>query len=198
MSVCQICGEEEATIKTIDIVNNVKSEQHICESCYKISGQSQPFSVPNISDFVKLTPTSAQIDLQGLGELVKGLAKGTPEPDVPHIVCEFCGTTLEEFRKRGVVGCAADYDLFFDEILKLAVRLHGAAEHEGKVPREIEAERARHHRAHQLQTDLETAINEERYEEAASLRDRIQALMNGGASDKPHDAIAEDRDEHAG
>ncbi len=195
MNLCQICGEQEATIKTIDIVNNVKSERHICESCYKLQGLSEPFSVPNISDFVKLTPTSAEIDLQGLGELVEGLAKGTPQTPVSHITCEFCGTTLEEFRKRGQVGCPADYDLFNSEIEKLAQRLHGATEHHGKVPREIEAERARHHRAQQLRDDLTLAINEERYEEAANLRDRIEALMSG--TEQRHDVAAEDRDEHA-
>ena len=144
MSLCQICGEAEATIKTIDIVNNVKSERHICEGCYKKQGFSQPFSVPNITDFVKLTPTSAEIDLQGLGELVQGLQKGRPtEEETIDIVCDRCGTSLEEFRKRGVVGCAHDYELFHDEIDKLATRLHGASEHAGKVPREVEAERAR-------------------------------------------------------
>ncbi len=197
MNLCQICGEEEATIKTIDIVNNVKSERHICEACYNKQGLSQPFSVPNISDFVKLTPTSAQIDLQGLGELVKGLTNPKPEPTVPNIVCENCGNSLEEFHKRGVVGCPADYDLFCEEIEALVSRLHGATEHVGKVPREIEAERARQHRAKQLCADLECAINEERYEEAAGLRDRIAALTHD--SDSPlHETSRRDRDEHAG
>ena len=32
---CETCKNNPATIHTADIVNNVKSEKHVCEACYE-------------------------------------------------------------------------------------------------------------------------------------------------------------------
>ena len=178
---CQICNEQPATIHTIDIVNNVKTDRHICEVCYKEQGLAQPFSIPNVADFIKLKTKDGKIEIEGLQEFVDNLPEGidTATP-VETIFCPNCGVTLEEFRKKGNVGCAVDYEVFAEEICRLAAKLHGAKGHKGRVPRAVEDERARKHQAAQLQDALAIAIAEENFEEAANLRDRINALESAG------------------
>ena len=57
---CETCKNNPATIHTADIVNNVKSEKHVCEACYKkgdmlvcISSSGNSANVVNAASFVK-------------------------------------------------------------------------------------------------------------------------------------------------
>lgn len=168
---CQICEERPATIHTIDIVNNKKSERHICETCYKEQGLANPLSIPEIKASLPIKPPSAA-DLEDLAEMMQSLGLGK----AGGTSCPNCGIRAADLKKNGLVGCQTCYDTFATEIERLVAKLHGAREHRGKVPRAVEAERARRHQAALLQDELARAIGEERFEEAASLRDRIRAL----------------------
>ena len=48
--------------------------------------------------------------------------------------CEGCGTTLEEFRHTGLLGCAACYTAFREELLPTIRYIQGKSQHEGKAP----------------------------------------------------------------
>lgn len=170
---CESCGKKPAKIHTTDIVNNVKTEKHLCEDCYKQFEQSLPFSKLTISGLTSKVPT---VD-------VKFVQKTHSADPADLHLCEGCGLSLAEFRKSGMAGCGRCYDSFSDEIEALAVKLHGGRRHVGKFPKDFHASRAVRHQLTQLTRDLDRAVDDERYEDAARLRDRINALEQAAANE---------------
>lgn len=49
-------------------------------------------------------------------------------------VCPNCGTTLADFRRTGLLGCAECYSAFRTEVLAAVRQVQGGIRHEGKVP----------------------------------------------------------------
>jgi protein arginine kinase activator len=168
---CQRCGQTEATVFTTSITDDEMVKRALCESCYESEGLGLPFEMGKIA---KAEPMGkiAKIDL----ELVKSALGGDFDLEAENRSCPHCGMTLAEFRKRRVVGCAHDYEIFGDELLELLRRLHAGPLHVGKLPQAIEMKRLRDHRVGQLREELARAVTGESYEEAARLRDRIRAL----------------------
>jgi protein arginine kinase activator len=94
-------------------------------------------------------------------------------------VCTQCGFTLAEFRARGLLGCPACYDQLDDqtgealraELLQLHPLLYRRPAAPGAAPASSGGEDAA-----ALRERLGDALRGERYEEAAALRKRIDAL----------------------
>ncbi|MCS7270363.1 MAG: UvrB/UvrC motif-containing protein, partial [Gemmataceae bacterium] len=64
-------------------------------------------------------------------------------------------------------------------IAPLLESLHGQTRHEGKTPRRGPLSQAQQAELTQLRQQLQWLIREERYEEAARIRDRIRQLEEG-------------------
>ena len=92
------------------------------------------------------------------------------------VACKGCELTLEEFRKRGRLGCPHCYEAFGAQIGELLERVHGARAHVGRLPGTSPGEARRMQHMSELQQRLEVAIRDEAYESAAELRDKIKAL----------------------
>lgn len=172
---CERCQQNEATVFTTSIVNGVASKSSLCDSCYASAGFDLPLEKGVIQESSGTVPLG-KIDLELL-KAVFGRRRAGVDLDR---ACPHCGNTLGEFKKRRVVGCARDYEVFREEIDALLVRLHGASRHVGRLPPEFEMRRIREHRVSQLKSELKEAVDGERYEEAARLRDRIDALERAG------------------
>jgi len=85
--------------------------------------------------------------------------------------------TFREFRQRGLLGCASDYEVFAPFLDPLIERAHeGATEHLGKVPAQAGASARRRTELLRLRRQLAEAVERENYESAAGLRDQIEAL----------------------
>ncbi len=96
-----------------------------------------------------------------------------------------CGTTLEEFKKTGRLGCAHCYEVFESSIIPLLKSIHMNEKHTGKRPGErvvvdIEKETADAAKREDLKRELRKAISTENFEEAARLRDEIVLLEKDG------------------
>jgi len=176
---CEKCGDAPATVHLTDVINNVKKEHHLCEPCYESSDLGLPFSMEVLSDIMG-KESDPLIDMH----LVQKMVSEQLPSAAPDIACDTCGADLESFQKRGAVGCPNDYDVFAREFEPLMVKLHGAHEHVGKVPKNYETQRARDHQIAQLQTELRHAVTDEQYEDAARLRDRNEALQETGESNE--------------
>lgn len=160
---CDICGKKEATVHVTEILDDKMTELHICEECAKKKGEAmkQPFSIADL--------------LAGLTDI--GAMVG-PEEAV-RLKCPGCGQTYKDFRSIGRLGCGQCYETFKESLAPLLKRVHGSNHHLGKVP-------ARKGRAvkvnvqlQELRERLSRAVQLERYEEAAKLRDQIRALGKG-------------------
>ncbi|MBI5431754.1 MAG: UvrB/UvrC motif-containing protein [Planctomycetes bacterium] len=166
---CQNCQQNEATIHVTDIEHKVGAEgaaessvveQHLCDACAKsLDVPHGPKKHKSVQEIYKLLQMSAQ--------------KVRREPSV---TCPDCGMTLAEFRQRGRLGCAKDYDLFGAHLAELVERVHGATQHVGRKPGIDDAAMARLRRVNELQVALENAIRAEAYENAARIRDELKTL----------------------
>jgi protein arginine kinase activator len=157
MNPCHFCGQP-ATIHYTSIVAAEKVEQHLCEGCARERGVIAADATP-----------AAPLNLQALVQLILG-QHPPPAADAGSLKCPECGLKYAQFRADGRLGCPHDYDAFRDALLPLLERIHRDADHRGKAPRRA-AGRAD---LADLRADLNRAIRDERYEDAAALRDRIR------------------------
>jgi protein arginine kinase activator len=89
--------------------------------------------------------------------------------------CEFCGLTMNDFKRTGRLGCPHCYAQFEPHLRGLLRKLHGGTQHMGKVylppdPRETD----RTARVASLRRSLARAVESEDFERAAVLRDQIR------------------------
>jgi len=99
-----------------------------------------------------------------------------------RLKCEWCGLTASAFKKTGRVGCPRCYQTFEKEVLQLVRALHRHDRHVGKVPRRGRSGPPCRASLRDLREALRKAVAEERYEEAARLRDLINEHEKGQAS----------------
>lgn len=90
--------------------------------------------------------------------------------------CPVCGTTYEQYKHTGLVGCAACYDAFREELMPVIRRMHGKTVHMGGHPLgngklyELLDERNR------LRAELEEAIKRKDMAEADRLNRDIREI----------------------
>lgn len=90
--------------------------------------------------------------------------------------CKRCGLSYDDFKENGRLGCSGCYESFSKELAALVRQMHGRARHIGKVPERKKAEVFKEKELLTLKRELKKLIGEERYEEAAVARDRINLL----------------------
>lgn len=167
MMFCQECQKRPATMHVTRIVNNVKTELHLCQECAKHhEGLAFSFNFePNFS----------------IHKFLAGLLGGSPLEMAPlqSPGCPNCGLSLARFGEIGRFGCSRCYQAFGDGLEPLLRRLQGASRHAGKVPRRVGGKLGVRREIEKLREELQQAIRQEAYERAAELRDRIRSLEQG-------------------
>ncbi len=158
--VCDICGAAEALVFVQQVSGNQTVDLHLCPDCARSRGISTQggkieFSVAGL--------------LQGLFD-----QKSAQNRDCPP--CPSCGCTLEEMQKTGRLGCNRCYFAFQREIHVLLRRHAPVVQHRGKYPKRILDESTVLADREGLKDRLKKAIQDEDYEAAAGIRDRLKAL----------------------
>ncbi|WP_234123337.1 UvrB/UvrC motif-containing protein [Clostridium hydrogenum] len=174
--VCEICHKNEANVHITKIINGQKKEMHICEKCAK-----QVEGVNINSDMQFISPFSFQNILSGLMDYM-----GTSYPDVKstEIRCENCGTTYNEFKQKGLLGCSECYKSFASMIEPVINRVQGNVNHIGKIPKKSGYQIIERKKIDELTEKLKKAIDDEEYEKAAVYRDQIRKLQNAEGDEK--------------
>ena len=178
---CQNCGKNEANFRYTQIINGVKKEIALCSDCAAKLG----------FDFME-TPDFPINFKSFLGDFFNDYAENEflPEMAMAPTKCKTCGMTYDEFIKTGMFGCEDCYDTFKNPINSLLKNLHGTAKHIGrgyknnaskiKINKDKKNEEKTLSREDtklsELNSQLEKAIKEERYEDAAKIRDQIKEM----------------------
>ena len=182
---CQNCGKNNANVKYTKIVNGVKTEYNLCSSCAKKMGVGDEIEIPfTLNSF--------------LGDLFNDYAQTSFVPRLKNsiIKCKTCGTSYDDFINTGVFGCSDCYTTFEGPINALLKSINGTDKHVGKGPKgkgqainlEIDSKEdekenveekkneneSKEEKLARLQKELDKAIKEEKYEEAAKIRDEIK------------------------
>jgi protein arginine kinase activator len=165
---CQLCGKRPAIVHFTEIVNNKKSEYHVCEKCAEERGYSVPLlkSKFSVGDLL-----AGMVDQTGVGE----------EGKVGRVQCPRCGLVYSNFRETGRLGCSECYGTFRTQLRPLLRRIHGSTKHVGKSPVKDSVRAALRREVQRLHEDLQRAIEREEFEAAASLRDQIRAMEGDAA-----------------
>lgn len=95
----------------------------------------------------------------------------------PLLVCMQCGFTHTEFRTRGLLGCPACFDHFGAALRADMLHIHPQLY---RTPTSPEITSATSEDAAALREQLSDALRHERYEDAAALRQRIDAHAHTG------------------
>jgi protein arginine kinase activator len=160
---CEVCKKNAASVHLTDVSNNAKRELHLCEECAKGQGVT-------IKSYLNKEPNYPEI-LQNLAQM-----QGEGSATEKDLTCKQCGMSYRTFRSTGKFGCPEDYVVFKKLLVGLLEKIHGKAEHVGKVPSRTSTHVARQQELRSLRADLEKAVRGEAYEKAAQIRDRIYEL----------------------
>ncbi|MBI5777840.1 MAG: UvrB/UvrC motif-containing protein [Planctomycetes bacterium] len=167
---CEKCQKKPASVHLSHLINNnVVQEVHLCKDCAQ-----------------HITPVNAKQSLL-LPELLAGLMEpiiGKMVKEMGTLVCPHCGMTYLEFKKLGRFGCAEDYDVFKNGIEQLIEKIHGTAQHRGKIPTHVSKTVHKEAELKKLQQELEQLVKEEKFEEAAKIRDSIKEFKKNKTNNK--------------
>ena len=181
---CQNCGKNEVNFRYTQIINGVKKEMALCDKCAKELGlEKMDFNMPiNFASF--------------LGDFLEDYDSENFLPSFTKtntLKCNKCGMTYDEFVNKGKFGCDNCYNVFEERINPVLKNIHGSSEHIGRnsklidkitskkeeVKEKLQDIKEKHEEKDELKKlkdDLKKAIKEERYEDAAKLRDEIKKV----------------------
>lgn len=184
---CENCGKNEANVKYTQIINGEKKQMFLCQECSAKLGidSNIHLNMPiNFSSFL----SDFFDDVSGISSMpIIGKA----------LECPKCGLTFDEFMNTGKFGCSNCYDEFESKIDPILKNIQGSNRHMGRLGSVIEgndikkdsnqaiganqsenvqdnlnATKLNH--LEELKANLKLAIKEERYEDAAKIRDEIK------------------------
>ena len=158
---CDVCGERDAVVKVTQVGEQGKTLVQMCERCA---------AERNIETTVSLSKNP-------LGEFLLDLQKQTSPSPADTARCNFCNATLRDFRATGRLGCSRCYTAFEPSLRDLLRRVHGSSRHMGSryvAPAPDLLSRAT--TLGELRDRLRRAIEQEQFELAAELRDRIKVM----------------------
>ena len=154
---CEICNQNEATVSINHLADGKAAKMNICESCAAQRGLNLQLAVPLLTDLIL-----------GLG------GKKESAGDAGEKQCPVCRMKRSEFRKTSLLGCAACYDAFADEVASFLESMQKGPTHTGKVPVSLKV----NSEIAELQKSLQQAVREQDFERAARLRDRMRDLKS--------------------
>lgn len=156
---CEKCGKNSATTHIRSVVNGVIREKNLCGHCAAEEG------------YTAAAPTS----LAGMLASMFGDVLETKTSSYKK--CPVCGADFSSIAKSGKVGCADCYATFGAELLPYLKRVHGSTKHIGKIPNSaplavVKTEET----VEDLRMELNRLVAEEKYEQAAVIRDKIKEM----------------------
>lgn len=178
MQKCSSCNKAVATVHVMDLQSGqIVGSHYLCEGCASAKGVVQ-----NKANTIKVSTEILEDLLGGLkGHAQKASAAGEAAGELQ---CPGCAMTTAEFRMRGRMGCPQCYDVFRDSLVPLLERVHDATTHRGRFPGQTANEARGTVSVTELRQRLDRAIEAERYEEAAEIRDQLQRTMDEREADE--------------
>ena len=156
---CTNCNSREASFHYKQIMGGKKTEHHLCKACANelgyIGQNDSIFDIGSIlNDFISVP--AAHISSKNVAR------------------CPVCNTTYDEFRRSGLLGCGKCYESFASVIESTLARIQPSTVHKGSLMGEAGEKIQKENELSELKAELKKAIIEERYEDAAILRDKIK------------------------
>ncbi|WP_455544432.1 UvrB/UvrC motif-containing protein [Intestinibacter sp.] len=190
---CQKCNKKVATVFISTVLNGKNSQMYLCTDCAKEFHDSMnqdmqiPFPINDILSKMEFNEDTINDLIKDLREIEgRDVVEGVIESDnieplqdnnqKVDITCSVCNTSFEEYKKTGKLGCSKCYSTFEEQLKPIIEGIYGYSEHVGKFPKNEFTDTEVIRTVEQLKQQLNIAIQEEEYEQAARLRDEILQL----------------------
>ena len=160
---CEVCGKAPATITYTEHREDKIRTLRLCQQCAEEKG-------------LHISLTSKKFPL---AEPLAALAEGLMPDDkdrLSSLCCRSCELPFSTFAATGRLGCPDCYGSFEAQLKPLLRKAHGSTTHTGKAPYRDGPDLTRKKEIRALYEALEKAVEKERYEEAAGIRDKIREL----------------------
>lgn len=157
---CEKCGKTAATTHIRSVINGKVTEKYLCSHCAADEGYGD-IKGSNLS--------------QMLSSMFGDTANAPKNTQVTRCGC--CGSNFSDIAKSGKCGCPECYTTFYEQLLPYLKRVHGSTKHIGKIPSRVSvAEKTDKDNIDELRALLNRLVGEEKYEQAAVVRDKIKEL----------------------
>lgn len=178
---CDNCGKSNANIRYYRNINGVEKQMNLCEECSQKLGIANEMNFNMPIDFSSFWGGFFEdFETPSLLNLVSGATE---------LKCKGCNNTFEDILETGKFGCPECYETFENEIDELLNRMHGRNRHVGRLgsgekikvdnsTNTESKENKENNKIDELKAKLKELIKEEKYEEAAKVRDEIKKLEN--------------------
>ena len=167
---CDVCHTKKAEVFLTQIVEGKMQKVNLCQDCSKDRGVEDPTGFA-LTELLAGLGTSVETEKPASGQ-----AAGEG-PASPVQKCPVCGFTQADFKKTGRLGCSECYHTFAESLGNLLKAMHKGTNHTGKMPERIWRQHELSERMKNLESDLQKAVQNEDYENAAQLRDQIRRLV---------------------
>jgi protein arginine kinase activator len=163
---CDFC-DQKATVFLTQLIDGQMKKVCLCESCAKEKGVTDPTGFSLADMLLSGIPTSA------LPSNTTFSPKNRPTSGKK---CPNCGFGADDLNRVRRFGCSECFQAFRPEVDLILRGMHQGVTHVGKVPKGFEEIHARDEKLEELRATLELAIQQEHYEEAATLVEQIRQL----------------------
>ncbi len=168
--------DNEASVFLTQIVEGKMTQANLCDQCSKDKGVTDPTGF-QLADFL-------------IGAAGQGKSKLETEED-DALACPACGFTRAHLKKIGRLGCPECYQTFGGDLDNMLRAMHKGTRHIGKVPGKlpppvtkapattaavVPPKVSAKKKLADLKNAIERAVTEERYEDAARLRDEVREM----------------------
>lgn len=156
MPTCDHC-DQAAVYHDVRIINGVHTTTHLCvEHAYEAGIDLGPV---DISSVVRCGPSSKKT----------------------VVSCSDCGMTIAQYKSKSLLGCPACYVTFRKELTPIIAKVQDThTQHVGRSPNQSNMNMNRHLQIRRLLQQLDSAVHQEQYENAALLRDQLRDLHQAG------------------
>lgn len=179
--ICEHCKERHANVTVTQVQNGQKMEHHYCEVC---ASQFHPFQLDLQDEPISLQ----QFITNWFGMPLKPSAREEQPKSTQPNSCQNCKMTYSQFLKKGKFGCASCYIAFKPYLPPMLQRLHAGTKHKATEDDAVSPNVQIQMQVQKLREQMKAAIEGERFEDAAALRDQIKELESQlipGGDDTP-------------
>ena len=173
---CERCHGKEAVVHLTQIINGHRGEWHLCRECAEKENIMSPSREFFGHDFFRNNFESFFNDgfMDSFFAPMRTAIESLSGPEWSKV--------HHDFRKDGFLGYPGCYEEFREKVRPAFRHMKESHRHEGKATRHADGKSESPELA-ELRNKLSKLVAEEKYEEAARVRDEIQNLENKGKRD---------------
>ncbi len=160
---CQKCHKKQASVHIKNNINGDISELSLCADCAEKEKLQSFWSFSSDKLFSGFFSDS----IFGSDYLPK------------QKTCPLCGATRADLAASGKAGCAKCYEVFGEELSRIIKSIHGNTLHSGSKPGKHLEQVEKSRKLEALKKEMQSAVEDQNFEKAAQLRDKIKEIESG-------------------